>query len=217
MTEFIQQLVGNNTLATIFMSFVPLIELKGGIVFARGVGLDFFYSFLLAYVGSTLVFFPIYFLLRPILNLIKKIKIFSKIAFKIEGYFSDKAENAVKEQSQVANRQIKNKKSASYLKRLGVFIFIAIPLPVTGVWTGTAIAVFLGLKFKEAVLPACIGNFVAGLIISILAEICLAIWTIKVLDYILYSLFALALILLVVVIIKIAKSKPRDMDNNKVN
>ena len=210
MTEFIQQLVGNDVLATMFMSFVPLIELKGGIVFARSVGIDFFNSLLLAYVGSALVFFPIYFLLKPILNLIKKIKIFSKLAYKIEGYFADKADNAVKESEKSDGEN--NKKSASTLKKLGVFIFVAVPLPVTGVWTGTAIAVFLGLKFKEAVLPVCLGNLIAGLIISILAEICLAIWTIKVLDYILYALFALAIILLIVVIIKISKSKPRSLE-----
>lgn len=209
MTEFIQELVGNDILATILMSFVPLIELKGGIVFARSVGIDFFYSLLFAYIGSTLVFFPIYFLLKPILNLIKKIKIFSKLAYKIEGYFTDKADKAVKESDK--NDGVKtNKKSPNYLKQLGVFIFVAVPLPVTGVWTGTAIAVFLGLKFKEAVLPVCIGNLVAGIIISVLAEVCMAIWTIQVLDYILYALFALALILLVVVIIKIAKNKPQD-------
>ena len=92
-----------------------------------------------------------------------------------------------------------------------MFIFVAVPLPVTGVWTGTAIAVFLGLKFKDAVLPVCVGNLIAGLIISILAEVCLAIWTIQVLDYILYALFALAIILLIVVIIKIAKSKPQSV------
>ena len=205
MTEFIQHLVGNDFLATVLMSFFPLIELKGGIVFARGAGLDFFYSLLLAYAGSTLVFFPIYFLLKPILNLIKKVKIFSKIAYKIESYFAQKAESAVKE-SEVSGDK---KKSATYLKQLGVFIFVAVPVPVTGVWTGTAIAVFLGLKFKEAILPVCVGNLIAGLIISILAEICLTIWTIQILDYILYGLFALAIILLIVVIIKIAISKPQ--------
>ncbi len=210
MTEFIQQLVGNDILATIFMSFIPLVELKGGIVFARGAGIDFFYSLLFAYVGSTLVFFPIYFLLKPVLNLIKKIKIFSKLAYKIEGYFSGKADKAVKEDNQQQSEGA-NKRNAISLKQLGVFIFVAIPLPMTGIWTGTAIAVFLGLKFKEAILPVCLGNLVAGLIISLLAQICLSIWTIAVLDYILYALFALAIIFLIVVIIKIAKSKPQDV------
>ena len=81
---------------------------------------------------------------------------------------------------------------------------------MTGVWTGTAIAVFFNLRFKDAVLPVVIGNFVAGLIISILAEVCLSFWNIAVLDYILYVLFALAIILLVIIIIKIAKKKPSE-------
>ena len=42
MTDFILNLVGNNYVATIVMSFMPMIELKGGIVFARGAGLGFF-------------------------------------------------------------------------------------------------------------------------------------------------------------------------------
>ena len=142
------------------------------------------------------------------MNLIKKIKIFSKLAYKIEGYFSGKADKAVKEDGQQSEGS--NKRNAISLKQLGVFIFVAIPLPMTGIWTGTAIAVFLGLKFKEAILPVCLGNLVAGLIISLLAQICLSIWTIAVLDYILYALFALAIIFLIVVIIKIAKSKPQN-------
>ncbi len=203
MTEFITELVGNDLWATIVMSLVPLIELKGGIVFARLAGFDFFYAFLFAYIGSTLVFFPIYFLLKPILNLIKKIKIFSRLAFKVEDYFNSKADDALEKQTD------KNKKTdGEFLKKLGVFIFVAIPLPMTGIWTGTAIAVFLNLKFKDAILPVVLGNFVAGAIISILAQVCIVLWDINVLNYILYGLFALAIILLVVVIIKIAKRKP---------
>ena len=74
MTEFISNLIGNDFWATLIMSFIPLIELKGGIVFARGVGFGFFKAFLLSYLGSTIVFVPVYFLLKPILKLLKKIK-----------------------------------------------------------------------------------------------------------------------------------------------
>lgn len=204
MTDFIRQIVGNDAWSTIIMSIFPLVELKVGIVFARNCGLDFFLSFLYAYIGSTIVFIPIYFLLKPFLNLIKKIKIFSRLALKIETYFNSKADNAVKENTS-------NKKGLTNLglKKLAVFIFVAIPIPMTGIWTGTAIAVFLNLKFKDAILPAVLGNFVAGLIISILAEVCISVWSIGVLDYILDGLFVLAVILLVVVIIKISKSKPK--------
>ena len=204
MVNFIQNLIGNDVLATAIMSLVPLIELKVGIVFARGAGLDFLLSFLLAYVGSTLVFFPIYFLLRPVLSLMKKIKWFKTLAEKVENYFTLKANEAFEKQNQSNSKKAR---SALSLKQLGVFIFVAIPLPMTGIWTGTAIAVFLNLKFKEAILPAVLGNFVAGTIIAVLAQVCLTFFEIAVLDYILYALFALAVILLVVFIIKVMLSK----------
>ena len=216
MTEFIKNLIGNDVLSTILMSFIPLIELKGGIVFARGAELSFLYAFALAYVGSTIVFVPIYFLLRPILNLLKRIKLVDKLAFKVENYFKNKAEQTLSKQEEKKNGKHISEK---LLKQLGVFIFVAIPLPMTGVWTGTAIAVFLNLKFKDVILPVMLGNAVAGLIISGLAELCLAFWTIKGLDYILYGLFALAIILLAVVIIKIVKQKPnaKVSDGNEID
>ncbi len=206
MVEIISNLIGNDFWATLVMSFFPLIELKGGIVFARGVGMDFLSALLLAYVGSTIVFIPIYFLLKPILNLLKKIKLISRLAKKAESYCQQKATTALEQQK--ANGKA-SKMSETLLKQLGVFIFVAIPLPMTGIWTGTAIAVFLNLKFKDAVLPIVLGNLVAGLLISTLAELCMAIWSIAVLDYILYALFVLAVIFLVVLIIKVAKQNPK--------
>ena len=94
------------------------------------------------------------------------------------------------------------------LKMLAVFIFVAIPLPLTGVWAGTAIAVFLNLKFHQAILPVCLGNFVAGLLISGLAEFCLWVsGTTAILDYILWGLLALAVLLTVIMVIKINRKK----------
>jgi hypothetical protein len=107
MTEFISNLIGNDYIATTVMSFVPLIELKGAIVYARALEqpMSLFIAFLLAYVGSTLVFFPIYWLLRPILNLMKKIKWFSGFAQKVEDYFKIKAENALKKQARKTHKK----------------------------------------------------------------------------------------------------------------
>ena len=200
MTEFISNLIGNDIIATIVMSLIPLIELKGGIIFARGAGLSIFEALGLAYAGSTIVVIPIFFLLKPILKLLKKIKFIKKLADKVENYIQEKANGAVEKQSG-------KKRSEGFIKKLAVFIFVAIPLPMTGVWTGTAIAVFLNLKFKDAVMPVILGNMVAGLIISILAEVCIAIWNLAVLDYILYGLFGLAIILLALFIIKVLTKK----------
>jgi uncharacterized membrane protein len=183
-----------------------MIELKGGIVFARGVGFNFLEALGLAYLGSTIVFIPIFFLLVPILNLFKKIKLINKIATKAESYVQSKAREALEKQNQNNSKRVVSEK---FIKQLAVFIFVAIPLPMTGVWMGTAIAVFVNLKFKDAVLPIVLGNLVAGLLISGLACLCLAFWTIAVLDYILYALFGMAVILLVIMIIKIARQKPQ--------
>lgn len=215
MSQWIANLVGNNVWATMIMSFVPLIELKGGIVFARGVQLGFFESLGLAYVGSTMAFFLVFFLLKPILNLLKKIKWFSGFANKVEGYFAEKANKTLEERE---NKEKKNL-SQTFIKQLAVFIFVAIPLPMTGVWTGTAISAFLDLKFKDAVLPVALGNLVAGGIIAFLAQACLWIWqgekAYVALDYILYGLFALALILLVVFIIKVVTHKDKKKENDE--
>ena len=139
MVQFIQNLIGNDVVSTIIISFVPLIELKGGIIFALGAGLGFFKSLGLAYIGSTLAFIPVFFLLIPILNLLKRIKSFKYFAEKIENYFSKKAEAAVNKKGNISQN---GEKAATFLKQISVFIFVAIPLPMTGVYTGTAIAVF---------------------------------------------------------------------------
>ena len=210
MVDFISNLIGNGKIATAILSFIPLIELKGGIIFARGVGLNFFESFALSYLGSTIAFVPVFFLLVPILNLLKKIKWFKTFADKIELYFKDKAANALKK----AEKSGKKARTEKFYKILGTFIFVAIPLPMTGVWTGTAVAVFLNLKFKDAILPVVIGNFIAGTIISVLAEIILAAsGNLVVLDYVLYGLFVLAAVLFIVALVKILRKKKSTAEN----
>ncbi len=199
----IANLIGNNFIATAIVSFFPLIELKGGIVFARGVGYGFFEALGLSYLGSTIAFFPVFFLLIPILNLLKKAKWFNKFVLKIESYINGRAERSVKN-----GKGVSSEKSALKFKMLAVFIFVSIPLPMTGVWTGTAIAVFLGLKFKESILPIVAGNLIAGVIISLLAELFIVIWNISALDYVLWALFGLAIIILVITIVKIVRQKP---------
>ena len=203
MSAFFANIFGNEW-GTFIMSLVPMIELKGGIVFARSVGLSPLLAFFLAYVGSSVVFLLFFFLLVPILNLLKKIKFVGNFAERIENYIKERADKSLKDRKKGDKKGL----SELALKMLAVFIFVAIPLPLTGVWMGTAIAVFLGLKFHQAILPVFLGNLVAGLLISGLAEFCLWVsGTTVILDYILWGLLALAIVLLIVTIIKISNSK----------
>jgi hypothetical protein len=128
---------------------------------------------------------------------------------KVEFYFKKKADETLEKQ---ANKKRGRPISDTLIKQIGVFVFVAIPLPMTGVWTGTAIAVFLNLKFKDAVLPVVIGNIIAGGLISLLTIVCEAV---KInLDYVLYALFGLAVILLIITILKVALSKPKTQTTN---
>ncbi len=193
-------------LATFLGSMIPLIELKGSIMFARSeqVGLGFWESFGLSFLGSSLVFFILFFLLIPVLNLLKKWKFFRSLAVGVETYIQDKAEREIKKQGE------NGKLTPEKIKMLAVFLFVAIPLPMTGVWMGSGLAVFMNLKFKQAVLPVVGGNLIAGIIISLLAELFLPY-----VDIILYVLLALAAVFLLYFVYKVIKKSKAISKANK--
>ncbi len=203
--EFLQSFTTNSKLITLFVSMFPLIELKGAIPIGTALGENLITSALLAYVGSSIICIPIFFLLIPIFNLLKKIKFIKKFIEKIEAVFKEKAEKLA-EKSNGGAEEVKNK-----ILIWGLFIFVAVPFPVTGVWTGTAIAVFLNLKFRQSFLPLVLGNLIAGSLITLL--------TFLFKDYvniIISVLFAIAIIMLIVFITKIILAKPnkKEDENN---
>ncbi len=153
-------------IATFIISMIPIVELRGAIPFGAAEAmwganaLPVWLSFLISLAGSSLVCVILTFLFLPIFNWIKKTRAFKKLA--------DWIENKISKNSQKINDNVKNEKNEkrkNLIKWLGVFAFVAVPLPLTGVWTGTAIAVFIGMS-KTATMSAVIsGNLVAGLII----------------------------------------------------
>lgn len=197
LVDFLSGLTGNSELITLLVSMFPLIELKGAIPIGTGLGLDLIRSALLAYAGSSLIVIPIFFLLIPIFNLLKKIKIFKKLVEKIEAVFEKKASDLAKKSNGKSDEQV------TKLLCLALFIFVAVPFPVTGVWTGTGIAVFLNVKFRHAFLPIVLGNLVAGTIITIITY-----FFKDYVDIIISVLLIIAIIMLIIFIIKVIKSKP---------
>ncbi len=199
--EFLLKLFGGNTYAaTLFVSMFPLIELKGAIPIGTGLfGMPLWQTSLVAYLGSTVISVAEFFLLIPIFNLLKKIGFIKKLVLKVEGIFARKAEEIAKKTEGSAEKEAKK------IMVWSLFVFVAVPFPVTGVWTGTAIAVFLGLKFHESVLPIAAGNLVAGGIITLLTFLLGEKYT----NYLIYALFVIAIIMLVVFIVKIVRSEPK--------
>ena len=129
--------------------------------------------------------------------MLKKIRFIKAIVEKIEAVLKNKAEKLANNSKGQAE-EVKNK-----MLIWGLFIFVAVPFPVTGVWTGTAIAVFLNLKFKDSFLPLVLGNLVAGTIITLLTFLFK-----DYVDIIILVLFAIAIIMLIIFILKIVMAKP---------
>lgn len=196
---------GNKYVATLFVSMFPLIELKGAIPIGTGLfGLNLWVTAGVAYLGSTLISIVEFLILLPVFALLKKIGFIRKLVEKVEAIFKNKAAEIAKKTDGSTEAE------ARKIMMLSLFVFVAVPFPVTGVWTGTAIAVFLGLKFRESVLPIAGGNLIAGAIITLLT-----LFFKDYVDIIIYVLFAIAIAMLVVFIVKVVRTKPADRENTR--
>lgn len=191
--EIFKNLFNNNVLlATILISMLPIIELRGGIPFAMSkdlwgeLALSNWKAFAFSFLGSCLVVPILALLFLPIINWLKKTKAFKKFALWVENLIKSKSKKVMDDgDNQTSNEDIVENEKDNVLtsknetndikkdlsKMLGVFLFVAIPLPLTGVWTGTAIAVMLGLSFWKTCLSVIVGNFVAGIIMLTLCTI----------------------------------------------
>ena len=175
MTEFLQNFFSsvfsdNVILATILISMIPIIELRGGIPFGMAKhiwgenALNFFDSTLFAFLGSSVIVFVLAPIIKPLINLLKKTKGFKKLATWFETRIQGKSQK-------IEDSAASENKKSKWKKIFGVFVFVAIPLPLTGVWTGTCIAAFLGLSYLETCATVITGNLCAGLITMVVSLI----------------------------------------------
>jgi uncharacterized membrane protein len=138
------------------ISAVPVSELRGGI--PTGLfqfDLSWYSVFLVSFLGNLL---PIPFLLLfldPLSRLLGKIEIFDRI---LKWLFE---------------RTRRRGRNVERYEGLGLMLFVAVPLPVTGAWTGALIAFLLGMEFKHAFISIALGVFIAGVIVT---SVCLAGW-----------------------------------------
>ena len=144
-------------LVVLAISALPVLELRGALPVAINLfHFPWYYALLLAIIGNLL---PVPFLLlflNNISRLLSKIGIFEKI---LHWLFEH-----TRRRGKIINRY----------ERIGLALFVAIPLPVTGAWTGSLAAVIFGLKFKHAFLSIFAGVLIAGAIVTCL---CLLGWT----------------------------------------
>ncbi len=152
-TTFVEFLESNNIPTSVIpfiVSLFPVLELRGGMVAARILEVDFIQAFLVCYLGNMLPIPFILLFIRKIFALMKKSKVLSKLVDKLEKRATNKQDTMLK------------------YKEWGLLIFVAIPLPGTGGWTGALIAALLDLRFKKCLPIIAIGVFIAGLIMSLI-------------------------------------------------
>ncbi|SCJ37573.1 Predicted membrane protein [uncultured Clostridium sp.] len=139
-------------IAVFVLSMIPVIELKGAIPIGVAAGMPLWEAFSFAVIGSTLPAFLIILLIRPVLKWMKTTKYFRKFAHWLE------------------RRSQKKSKNIQKYKLWGLFLFVAIPLPTTGVWMGSLIAALMDIRLRSAVPIIFLGNLVAGGLILLLSH-----------------------------------------------
>jgi uncharacterized membrane protein len=128
---------------------LPISELRGAIPIAVGVyDFPWYYAYLFGVIGNLLPVPFILLLLDKITPLLSRLRFLDKL---VQGYFTW------------------TKKRSKYIGRFGWFgliLFVATPLPITGAWTGSILAVVLGLRFRYAFSAIFLGVIIAGIIVT---------------------------------------------------
>ena len=132
------------------VSMVPLIELRGAIPIAVGMGLDKLISFIISIVGNMLPVPFIFLFARKILEWGKDKKFIGKFFT----WCLNKGEKGGNKLKEKAGKGL----------YFALFLFVGIPLPGTGAWTGTLAASILNLDFKKTMIAVITGVLLAGLI-----------------------------------------------------
>lgn len=167
--EFIVDVFGNNVwLGILIIAMIPLIELRGAIPFAMGSAwgihkLNWIQAYSSSVIGATIPALFIIPLLIPFFNFLRKTKFFKKIVDVLDAKFSKKSE---KINNDVQNAESQRK--AELKKFWGVVTFVAVPLPLTGAWTGSAVAAYVKIGFWKGLLAVFIGNIISGAIMTAL-------------------------------------------------
>lgn len=177
-------------LIVFLVSMLPIIELRGAIPIAESMGLDILWYYPISIIGNILPVPIIYLFARKVLEWGKDKKV-------IGNFFTwclEKGDKGGKKLKESAGNN-------------GIFwallIFVGIPLPGTGAWTGTLAASFLNLDFKTSICAVSLGVILAGIIMSLGSKIVAALGWMRVIAIIV----AIILIILASILLKKKKNK----------
>ncbi len=140
-------------LIVFFISMVPLIELRGAIPYAVLFDLPFVPSYIIAVIGNMLPVPFIFLFARKVLVWGKDKKVIGKFFT----FCLEKGEKGGKKLQEKAGRGL----------FVALLLFVGIPLPGTGAWTGTLAASILDMDFKTSIIAVMLGVILAGVIMAV--------------------------------------------------
>ena len=136
-----------------FISMVPLIELRGAIPVSQGLGLPLLQSYIVCVIGNMVPVPIIYFFARKVLEWGADKPVIGKFFT----FCLVKGEHGGKKLQEKAGRGV----------FVALLLFVGIPLPGTGAWTGTLAASLLDMDFKSSVVAVMLGVLLAGVIMGL--------------------------------------------------
>lgn len=134
-----------------FISCLPILELRGGILAASLLHVNPVVAFIICFLGNILPIPFILWFITPIFNRLKKWKRIEPFITKLE------------------NKALSKKEKIEHIQFWGLFFFVGIPLPGTGAWTGTLIASMINMDKKKALVASILGVVLAGIIMLIMS------------------------------------------------
>ncbi len=153
LVEFFIELFGgiNKELVIFIISLMPILELRGGLLAATLLDVEFIRAAIICILGNVLPIPFVLLFLKYILKVLSKWKFTTKIVNWLEKKVHDKREQIDK------------------YGYFGLVLFVGIPLPGTGAWTGALLAVMLDLNRKKSFICILLGVLMAAVIMSILS------------------------------------------------
>lgn len=138
--------------ALFLVSVIPFIELRGAIPFGiMALGMPWYEAFLISFISNCLPIPFVILLTRPIFGWLKKTRLFAGLVTRLEAKMMKKSEKVTK------------------YKVIGLFLFVALPVPGTGAYSGALIAALLDMRLNKAIPSLVLGVFVAGVIMTLIS------------------------------------------------
>jgi uncharacterized membrane protein len=135
----------------VLLSILPVFELRGGIIYAVLAGVNPFTAFFVCTIANMIIIFFIFFFLDFLHKRFMKISLYKKVF----GFYVER----------LRRKAEKLERKMDVYGFLALTIFVAIPLPGTGAWTGCLIAWLLGLDRKKSIISIAFGVLIAGIIV----------------------------------------------------